>query len=161
MTVVANQLAELMSMSPAALRALWRDTFKSVAPDIGADLLRRGIAFRLQERAHGGLVASAKRDINRLRKRVEKSGSTGPVNAIALKAGTRLVRTWNGRTWHVLVCEDGFEFQSRHYKSLSHIAREITGAHWSGPRFFGLRSRSTKGLGHKVQPPLESDPQHG
>ena len=64
------------------------------------------------------------------------------MHAISLKTGTRLVRSWNGKSYHVLVCDDGFEFEGRHSDSLSHIAREITGAHWSGPRFFGLKKRS-------------------
>jgi len=61
---------------------------------------------------------------------------------IALKPGTRLVRTWNGKSYHVLVGDEGFEYDGRQFGSLSHIAEEITGAHWSGPRFFGLRKRS-------------------
>lgn len=129
-------------MSPAQLRSMWRDTFKDPAPDIGPDLLRRGIANRLQERVHGSLTGATKRDIERLRKRVERTGKAGAKHAISLKTGTRLVRSWNSKSYHVLVCDDGFEFEGRHYASLSHIAREITGAHWSGPRFFGLRKRS-------------------
>ncbi len=142
MSAVDNRLAELMAMPPAQLRSAWRDTFKSPAPDIGPDLLRRGIANRLQERVHGSMTGATKREIERLRKRVERTGKAGPMHAISLKTGTRLVRSWNGKSYHVLVCDDGFEFEGRHYASLSHIAREITGAHWSGPRFFGLKKRS-------------------
>ncbi len=68
MTGLEQQLARLMSMSPAQLRLLWRDTYRSPAPDIGPDLLRRGIANRLQERIHGKLPNAAKREIDRLRK---------------------------------------------------------------------------------------------
>jgi len=57
------------------------------------------------------------------------------------KPGTRLLREWNGKLHAVLVDDDGFLFDDRRFASLSHIAREITGAHWSGPRFFGLKSR--------------------
>ena len=142
MTGLDQQLAELMSMPPAQLRSLWRDTYRSPAPDIGPDLLRRGIANRLQERIHGKLPNATRREIDRLRKRVERTGKAGYMHAISLKTGTRLVRSWNGRSYHVLVCDDGFEFEGRHYESLSHIAREITDAHWSGPRFFGLKKRS-------------------
>lgn len=129
-------------MAPAQLRSVWRDTYRSTAPDIGPDLLRRGIATRLQERVHGSLSAAIKREIERLRKRVERTGKAGHIHAISLKTGTRLVRSWRGKSYHVLVCEDGFCFQGRQYASLSHVAREITGAHWSGPRFFGLKKRS-------------------
>ena len=142
MTGLEQQLAELMTMPPGQLRSLWRDTYRSSAPDIGPDLLRRGIANRLQERVHGKLPSASRREIDRLRKRVERTGKAGHMHAISLKTGTRLVRSWNGKSYHVLVCDDGFEFEGRHYDSLSHIAREITGAHWSGPRFFGLKKRS-------------------
>lgn len=137
-----KQLTELKAMPPARLRSLWRDTFKTPAPDIGPDLLRRGIANRLQERVHGSLTGATNREIDRLRKRVERTGKAGHLHAISLKTGTRLVRSWKNKTYHVLVCDIGFEFEGRQYASLSHIAREITGAHWSGPRFFGLRKRS-------------------
>ncbi|WP_422344512.1 DUF2924 domain-containing protein [Parasphingorhabdus sp.] len=135
-------MTELTTMPPAQLRAAWRDTFKSPSPNIGPDLLRRGIANRLQERVHGSLTGATKREIEKLRKRVERTGKAGHMHAISLKTGTRLVRSWNGKSYYVLVCDDGFEFEGRHYSSLSHIAREITGAHWSGPRFFGLKKRS-------------------
>lgn len=137
-----DQLAQLPEMSPAQLRSLWRDTYRNLAPDLGPDLLRRAIAHRLQERAHGSLPKAARTEIDRLRKRVELTGKAVATHAIALKTGTRLVRSWNGKSYHVLVCDSGFEFEGRHYGSLSHIAEEITGAHWSGPRFFGLRKRS-------------------
>ncbi|GAA0464738.1 DUF2924 domain-containing protein [Parasphingorhabdus litoris] len=142
MSALDKRLEDLMVMPPAQLRSAWRDTFKSPAPDIGPDLLRRGIANRLQERVHGSLTSATKREVERLRKRVERTGKAGHMHAISLKVGTRLVRSWNGKSYHVLVCDDGFEFEGRHYASLSHIAREITGAHWSGPRFFGLKKRS-------------------
>lgn len=142
MTILDDQLAELTTMPLVQLRSAWRDTFKSPAPDIGPDLLRRDIACRLQERVHGGLSGATKREIERLGKRVERTGKAGHMHAISLKTGTRLVRSWNGKNYYVLVCDDGFEFEGRHFESLSHIAREITGTHWSGPRFFGLRKRS-------------------
>lgn len=142
MTRLEQQLTELMTMPPVQLRSLWRDTYRSPAPDIGPDLLRRGIAKQMQERIHGSLTGATKREIERLRKRVERTGKAGHMHAISLKTGTRLVRSWNGKSYHVLVCDDGFEFEGRHYASLSHIAREITSAHWSGPRFFGLKKRS-------------------
>ncbi len=147
MTSLDTWLAELLVMPPAQLRSAWRDTFKTPAPDIGPDLLRRAVANRIQERMHGGLTGATKREIERLRKRVERTGKAGHMHAISLKTGTRLVRSWKGKSYHVLVCDTGFEFEGRHFASLSHIAREITGAHWSGPRFFGLKKRS----GYKPQ----------
>lgn len=142
MTALEDRMDDLMTMPPAQLRSAWRDTFRKPAPDIGPDLLRRGIAYRFQERVHGNLTGGIKREIERLRKRVERTGKAGHMHAISLKTGTRLVRSWKGRSYHALVCDNGFEFEGCHYSSLSHIAREITGAHWSGPRFFGLKKRS-------------------
>ncbi|WP_109355468.1 DUF2924 domain-containing protein [Sphingorhabdus sp. EL138] len=151
MTGLEQQLAELITMPPARLRSMWRDTFRSSAPDIGPDLLRRGIANRLQERVHGRLSGVTKREIARLQNRIERTGKADPAHGISLKNGTRLVRSWNDKSYHVLVCDDGFEFEGRRYASLSHIAREITGAHWSGPRFFGLKKRS----GYKPKVPAD------
>jgi hypothetical protein len=92
----SSKLADLATMSPAQIRSLWRDTYRSPAPEIGPDLLRCGIANRLQERVHGGLTGTTKREIERLRKRVERTGKVGHVHAISLKTGTRLVRLGHG-----------------------------------------------------------------
>ena len=141
MTYINDELEALTSMPPAQLRALWRESYRTVAPAVSPDLLRRGIAHRLQERAHGGLAKSARSKIKRLRRRVERTGEAVNTHTIALKTGTRLVRTWNDKTYHVLVCDRGFEFEGGKYASLTNIAEAITGTHWSGPRFFGLVKR--------------------
>jgi len=140
MVALDDQLARLETLSPAELRAQWRAVYKNPAPDIGPDLLRRGIAYRVQEKAQGRLSGSMRRELVRLAGRLEKDGglATQPTH---LKPGTRLVRTWHDRTIQVLVCDEGFEFDGRRYDSLSQIAKDITGAHWSGPRFFGLVRR--------------------
>ena len=142
MSDLESRLSELANMSPAQLRSLWRDIFRTPAPEAAPDLLRRSIAWRLQERMHGGLTPSVKMRISKLQKKLAKSSLAGMPPEIALKPGTRLVRTWNGKSYHVLVGDEGFEYDGRQFGSLSHIAEEITGAHWSGPRFFGLRKRS-------------------
>ncbi len=97
-------------------------------PRLTPDLLRLGIAYRLQEKALGALS-----------KRVVRSLATG-TSAPAIKPGTRLIRDWNGRTVDVLADNDGYVFDGKHYASLSAIARTVTGTAWSGPRFFGLQS---------------------
>ena len=71
-----------------------------------------------------------------------RAPASPPANAADLRPGTTLMRSWGDRSWSVLVTETGLVFEGRHYDSLSKIAREITGAHWSGPRFFGLRAAS-------------------
>lgn len=132
---------DLPAMSPAQLRAAWREQFRKPAPGIGPDLLRRGLAWQIQARVRGGLLPSTRKTIEKALGQLEKTGSVTSSRDIAIKPGTRLVREWNGNTYHVLVHEEGFEHEGRRYDSLSQIARAITGAHWSGPRFFGLRNR--------------------
>ena len=134
-------IADLAAMSPAELRSTWREQFRKPAPDIGPGLLRRGIALRLQCRLHGGVPSSTRKAIEKASRRLEQTGSVRSAHDIAIKPGTRLVREWKGKAYHVLVLEDGFEHCGRQYASLSQIARDITGAHWSGPRFFGLKNR--------------------
>ncbi|WP_294173428.1 DUF2924 domain-containing protein [uncultured Sphingomonas sp.] len=138
---LAQKIEALGRMSPAELRCLWRDTFKQAAPDISPDLMGRAIAYRWQERQHGGLPAPATRDIARLTRLLVRTGTLEATDELSLKPGTRLVRDWNGRTLNVLVCEKGFELDGRRYGSLTQIAQEVTGTRWSGPRFFGLKKR--------------------
>jgi hypothetical protein len=99
----------------------------------------RGITYKLQERPLGGLSKSILRKLERLNLDSEASDAQKPAPPISLKAGTRLVREWRGITQTVLVHANGFEWNGRRYRSLTIIAHEITGAHWSGPRFFGVR----------------------
>lgn len=131
-------LERLKTMSPALLRAAWREQYRSPAPDIGPDLLRRGIAYRMQERQFGKLASSTKREIDRIVARLEQDGELTVASQPRLKPGTQLIRSWHGTVHKVLVLADGYEHEGRSYRSLSQIARAITGAHWSGPRFFGL-----------------------
>ena len=136
-----SRLSTLSAMSPAQLRAAWRETFRQPPPDMTPELLARAIAWRIQERRHGGLPTSATRALAKAAERLRKTGDVASPNDISLKPGTRLVRSWHGRAINVLVTEDGFEFEGRRYRSLTHISSEVTGTHWSGPRFFGLKGK--------------------
>ena len=140
MSELDRKLVELSSMRPAQLRALWRDCWRRPAPEIGPDLLRRGIAWKLQSRVHGDVPTSVAKtmglDAERLRRGEEV------VAANFLRPGSRLVREWRGKTYHVIVLDDGFEHEGRRYTSLTQIASAITGVHWSGPVFFGVKKRS-------------------
>jgi hypothetical protein len=104
----------------------------------------------LQERTHGGASAALRRRLHSLSEASEK-GALAVARGIVLKAGTTLVRQWRGHTHTVLVQKDGFEHEGQRYRSLTVIAEQITGAHWSGPRFFGLtknaRASSSAGAG--------------
>ena len=136
-----EQLVGLMRMSPAQLRAEWLRVYRDPAPDMTADLLRRSIAWRLQERVMGGLAPSTLREIERLVRQFTRTGEVVSQPPLVIKPGTRLVRDWGGKSHHVLVLEEGYLYQDRRYRSLSQIAAHITGAKWSGPRFFGLQPR--------------------
>lgn len=140
MTELDRKLGKLPLMSPAQLRALWRECWRRPAPEMGPDLLRRGIAWKLQSRVYGdlpnGVVKTLGLAADRLRRGEELAASM-----TSLRAGSRLVREWQGNTHHVTVLDDGFEHEGRRYTSLTQIASAITGVHWSGPVFFGVKKR--------------------
>lgn len=141
MTSLELQLAELPGMSPAQLRAKWRDCWRKPAPDIGPDLLRRGIAWKLQSRVHGDVPSHVKRALQRAAECLRRGEGLVSSSRTSLKPGTRLVRQWQGRVYQVLVRDDGYEYDARHFTSLTHVATAITGTHRSGPSFFGLKKR--------------------
>ena len=135
----AGRISDLERAEVPALRAEWLRLYRSAPPArLSRDLLLRGVTYRLQEAIHGGLPAAQRHQLGTL----SKAGKGGPSErkpaATRLRAGTRLLRTWRGQSHSVTVLDDGFEYRGRRYRSLSLIASEVTGAHWSGPRFFGL-----------------------
>src|SRR3546814_9513656 len=111
-----------------------------VAPPkrVGRDLLLLAVAWKIQEQAYGGLGSPTRRRLAELAKALERDGDVGRTRVARLRPGARLVREWRGETHTVIVHDDGFEWQGRRWRSLSLIARLITGVQWSGPRFFGL-----------------------
>lgn len=136
------RIAALATMSPAQLRSQWRQLFKIEAPDVSRKLLALAIAWRLQEKAMGGLTQSTKRELARQGEQYAKTGDLAPDPGASLKVGSRLVRNWHGEAHHVTIRDDGYLYREKTYRSLSHVARIITGTSWSGPRFFGLKSIS-------------------
>jgi Protein of unknown function (DUF2924) len=144
---VEREIAELIDRSTQDLRVAWRELHRTGPPQgLSRDLLIRALAHRLQEETHGGTSRAQRRRLQRLAREFEKgSGSSDP--GIVLRTGTTLVRQWRGHAHTVLVREDGFEYEGRHYRSLTVIAEKITGAHWSGPRFFGLTKRASALIG--------------
>lgn len=141
MARMADHLAALATMSPAQLRAEWRRVHRALPPEVPLDILRRSIAHRLQEKAYGGLPTATARELDRIVARLAKS-EAALIGEMRLKPGTRLVRRWQGTTYTVTVVDDGYVFDDRRFTSLSQIAEAITGAHWSGPRFFGTTRRA-------------------
>jgi hypothetical protein len=93
----------------------------------------------MQELAGGGLRPEPQRQLRRIAQQFKETGAATIRARPELKPGTRLVREWQGRTYDVLVLDDGFSWQGTRYRSLSAIARKITGTPWSGPLFFGLK----------------------
>ena len=133
------KLEALPKMKRRELEQEWRSVFGGDAPPaFRSDLLARAIAYRLQEKAYGGLSSADQRQIQAAARQLPGGGSVTRLSP-KLRPGTQLARDWGGRTHHVSVMDDAFEYQQRRYKSLTAIAREITGAAWSGPRFFGLK----------------------
>ena len=137
---VEQRLAELPRLDRDSLQRQWEKLFGHPAPRrVRRDLLRRVIAHRIQEQAYGGLKPAAVRQLRRIAEGL-KSG-TAPMAAptASLRPGARLMREWNGETHVVDVTAEGFTWRGKAYRSLSAIACKITGARWSGPRFFGLK----------------------
>ena len=142
---VEAELERLPKLPIAELRSLYRELFRTEPPKaFGPDLLRRSIAHRIQERVYGGLSREHQRQLDQL----VRAARTKPNGRLELprriKPGSELVRTWNRRTYRVMVMEKGFAWEGKTFSSLSEIAFEITGTRWNGPRFFGLRSRPAK-----------------
>jgi len=135
---VERELDRIRSLEPVGLRAEWRRFYHSEPPKISRDLLVLALGYRLQEIEHGGLSKSTRRKLQTIAKALRRTGRVGSTPSLSLKPGARLVRAWRGRAHTVTVTEDGFEYAGTSYSSLTKIAGKITGAHWSGPRFFGL-----------------------
>jgi len=140
---VARRLEALRDLSPDELRKEWRRLYRSQPPRLSRDLLVRAIAYRMQELRYGGLSKATSRKLAALVRARVSDDDIGSADTQRIRAGARLVREWRGRTHTIQVTEDGFEYDGRPYSSLSKIAHAITGAHWSGPRFFGLNRKPT------------------
>jgi len=144
MADVDSQIAELLHRSTHDLRLAWRRLHRVEPPQgLSRDLLIRALAHQLQEQSYGGTGRALRRRLQTLTGEREKRGASFDPDAGVLKTGTTLVRQWRGHTHAVFVRDNGFEYEGQPYRSLSVIAKRITGAHWSGPRFFGLIKLAT------------------
>jgi hypothetical protein len=135
---LSQRIGALNGLTAQQLRDEWRRLYRSQPPRLSRDLLIRAIAYRMQELVHGGLSKATQRKLDALTKELEVKGSIVITPDSSLRPGTRLVREWRGRTHTVVVTEDSFEYAGKTFPSLTKVAHTITGAHWSGPRFFGL-----------------------
>ena len=140
---VEAKIASIKTMSQSDLAAQWAQIDDGAPPTVPVGLLRRMVAQRIQERRYGGLPLVIRREL-------ENVANSNVADTIAtstrLGPGTHFVREWRGQTISVLALDDGtFEWDGRICGSLSQIAKEVTGTHWSGPKFFGLVNRRSAG----------------
>lgn len=134
---IREEIASLSAAGRQELIAKWEELFQSPAPpSLSTSLLRRGAIYQVQVLAYGDLLPSHKRKLH------EAARSDPAKITPRLRPGARLVREWNGIAHTVDVVDGGFRYKDRVYVSLTAIAEEITGVHWSGPRFFGMRGRA-------------------
>ena len=155
-------MAALSGLTAQQLRDEWRRLYRGQPPRLSRDLLIRSIAYRMQELVHGGLSKATQRTLAAMSKELEANGNITIAPDLRVRSGARLVREWRGRTHTVVVTDNGFEYSGKTYASLTKIAHEITSAHWSGPRFFGLnRKQDTDGSGSSGRRLVEAEVSHG
>jgi hypothetical protein len=139
---VLAQIGALKSLPVTGLKARWRELFDTEPPPYNRRFLENRLAYRIQELAYGGLKPET---LERLAALAEQVGGKPTTRARSAHdrpiTGTRLVRDWKGVEHSVTVRDDGYEYQGRPYKSLSAIARLITGTRWNGWIFFGLKNQ--------------------
>ena len=137
---IREQLAKLHSFSRERLLELWQKLHRRAAPSgIRRELMVPFLAYKIQENAYGGLKPSTRSQLQRIARDLGKSSGSPEIKIQhKLKTGTRIYREWRGDTHEVVVTEAGYEYCGSRYRSLSEIARKITGARWSGPAFFRL-----------------------
>ena len=140
---VLAQLADMQRLSVNELKAKWEALFGTPAPNNARAFLELRIGYRIQELTYGGLSRETRRVLDLLADEVEgkisrKSMVADPRNPVV---GTRLVREWDGSEHTVTVLRDGYEWQGRKFRSLSAVAKAITGTNWNGFRFFGMREK--------------------
>jgi hypothetical protein len=138
---VSDALTGLNSLDTDDLRRQWATLFGTApGPRISRDILIRGIADRLQEQTYGARSKALLRRLRGLAKDLSDGGRAIPAQLPSFKPGTKLIREWRGRLHEVVITDKGYVWAGKHYRSLSQVARSITGTRWSGPRFFGLEA---------------------
>ena len=144
---LASELASLPSLEVEVLKQYWRRLYECDPPShVSRTFLVRAVAYRMQEKAMGGLKPQVRRVLARMGADAPGARAVATPAVSKLRAGTRLVRDWRGTTHHVVVLDAGVMFRGKGYRSLSEVARVITGSRWSGPRFFGLKGGGIKEL---------------
>ncbi len=143
---IAAEIANLSALSDAELRLEWDRTFGTEPPKSARrEYLLRALVHELQTNIYGSLSPALLRQLLKYAES-RKSPENLPVKTRTLKIGTKILREWKGAVHEVEVIDDGYRYQDQIYKSLSIIAREITGTRWSGPLFFGLKCNNLETL---------------
>ena len=141
---ITTKLEELPSLPKAALCVLWQELFgKSGHPKLRREMMIPILAYRIQEKAYGGLKQSTRKRLERVALELGRDPKAKFQAPQQIKTGTKLLRQWRGETHNVIVVDDWFDYRNKRYRSLSEIARLITGTRWSGPSFFGLKQPRT------------------
>jgi Protein of unknown function (DUF2924) len=144
---IEGEIDRIRLLDLEGLRQEWRRLHHREPPRISRDLFVLGLGYRLQEIARGGLSKATRRKLQTMAKSLRTNGRVCRAPNLSLKSGARLHREWGGRTYTITITEDGFEYAGQNYPSLTKIAQKITGAHWSGPRFFWAGSGKGGALG--------------
>jgi hypothetical protein len=146
---ISRKLASLESSPIKVLKQQWLALYGSEPPrHVSRELLTRAVAYRIQEQARGGLKASTRRLLVRLGNDARDKQPLKFEPVTAASAGTVLVRDWHCTAHEVRVLDRGVLYKRKRYRSLTEVAKLITGAHWNGPRFFGLRSKRRQEASH-------------
>jgi len=139
---LAAEIASLSKLGIDELRERWKAMYgRAPSRDMGRSILTRAVAYKLQEQAYGGLKPSTRRLLVRFAEETATGSSLKKPQIRKAQSGTVLIREWQGNAHRVTMLDDGVSFNGKRYRSLSEVAREITGSRWSGPRFFGLRAQ--------------------
>ncbi len=136
-------LGRLADLPPEVLKQEWERRYGAPAPALSPELLRLGIGYKLQEAKSGGISRGTRTLLRQVTQRTGEGAKKKPLPR-KLTPGTRLLRDWRGVGHTVIVLEDGVEYDGKHWKSLTAIAKAITGNQWNGPLFFGLAERKQK-----------------
>ena len=144
---ILAQLTELQALSFSELKARWRELYGTEPPSYNRSHIVKRLAYRIQELAYGGVSEAARDQLREHLKREDLDTETDRGARMTRRqrkngvpvAGTRIVRDWHDQRHEVTVVQGGFEYAGRRFRSLSAIARAITGTRWNGPAFFGLR----------------------
>jgi Protein of unknown function (DUF2924) len=144
-TALEAEIARLPDLGHDELRRRWKLLFGRPAPkSLRRKFMARAVAYQMQVAVYGGLSAATKRRLREIARAISNGDRTGVLSGVQIKPGTQLIRQWQNTTHTVMVLDEGFALDGRAYKSLSAVAKVITGTNWNGYAFFGIK-RATRG----------------